>query len=71
MIFLTLMAAMAADPPRRCMLEGWSNDTDPAGLRVHAGPGLATTEIGRLPQPSSAMTITPPTSTSSTCVMAG
>lgn len=49
MIFLTLMAAMAAEPARRCMLEGWSNDTDPAGLRVHAGPGFATPEIGRLP----------------------
>lgn len=49
MIFLTLMAAVAAEPPRRCMLQAWSNDTDPAGLRVHAGPGLATPEIGRLP----------------------
>jgi hypothetical protein len=31
------------------MLQAWSNDTDPAGLRVHAGPDLASPEIGRLP----------------------
>jgi hypothetical protein len=49
MIFLALMAATAAEPPRRCTLDAWSNDADPAGLRVHAGPGLATPEIGRLP----------------------
>ncbi len=47
MVSLMLTAAGAAAEP--CALQGWSNDTDPAGLRVHAGPALGSAEIGRLP----------------------
>lgn len=45
---LLLMLTAASGP---CALEGWSTDTDPAGLRVHAGPAIGSPEIGRLPPP--------------------
>ena len=44
---LLLLAAGNAMPP--CTLQAWSTDADPAGLRVHAAPALASREIGRLP----------------------
>jgi hypothetical protein len=48
-LLLLLAAAAGPQPGAACKLDGWSNDTDPAGLRVRAGPSLAAREIGRLP----------------------
>lgn len=50
MISMLAMLAAASQPGARCAIEGWSIDTDRAGLRVHAGPSLDAREIGRLPR---------------------
>jgi hypothetical protein len=34
-----------------CAISGWSNDSDPAGLNVHAAPNKDARVIGRLPPP--------------------
>jgi hypothetical protein len=47
--FAILMLTIQASPATRCSLLAWSNDPDPAGLRVHSGPGIDAPEIGRLP----------------------